>query len=450
MTSLKVWVILLTVLHTAAAYDVVNPFSWKAVEDAERHATAAVASLYADSVRMQQRVKEHVFAPQVADSVPAQECPPIPDPVVCQTAAGSGMALLLTLVAIPAAFLVGWSCGIQQTQSQQAMQQAKAADKQAQACLDQRSETAAAKLASTPQELAAVPMQQPTEALMHVSDSILSTQPQSEAQMVPPSAEANKLASIDDESERGSVNVLDQSHQASQSNAMTGAAYTSHTVVIHALHRMVLTVFYGNVHIGAYLFCVQASAEIEEDCTSSWGSVSEADDQLSSEQRLHEQLHHHQQQRQNRQDCAPAPRHVAAYIAEQQASSSCQSPNEHLEQMHQPSQQTRPDEQTAAVLSRHAVVSASLPANGLRQVFGSSSHNTQLKDLQQQNNGLAWVNDASLLVDILTQQAGLNPQQLDKKVKLGLMMQAVNLLLTHRHQQEDHRCSPRQILHVNK
>ncbi len=217
--------ILLTVLHTAAAYDVVNPFSWKAVEDAERHATAAVASLYADSVRMQQRVKEHVFAPQVADSVPAQECPPSPDPVVCQTAAGSGRALLLTLIAIPAAFLVGWTCGIKQAQSQQAMQQAKAADKQAQACLNQGSETAAANLARTPEKITATPMQQPTEALMHVPDSILSTQPQCEAQMLPPSAEARKLGSIDDESERGSVNVLDQSHQASQSNAMRGVAY---------------------------------------------------------------------------------------------------------------------------------------------------------------------------------------------------------------------------------
>lgn len=226
MTSLKVWVILLTVLHTAAAYDVVNPFSWKAVEDAERHATAAVASLYANSVRMQHRVNEHVFAPQLADSVPAaQECPPSPDPVVCQTAAGSGRALLLSLVAIPAAFLVGWSCGIKQAQSQQAMQQAKAADKQAQACLNERSETAAANLASTLEKTAGIPMQQPTEALMHVPDPILSTQPQCEAQMVPPSAEASTSGSLDDGSERGSVNVLDQSHQASQSNAMRGAAY---------------------------------------------------------------------------------------------------------------------------------------------------------------------------------------------------------------------------------
>ncbi len=225
MTSLQVWVFLLTVLHTAAAYDVVNPFSWKAVEDAERHATAAVASLYADSVRMQQRVKEHMFAPEVADSTPEQECPPSPDPVVCQTAAGSGRALLLLFIAIPAAFLVGWSCGIKQAQSQQAMQQARAADQQAQARLNQRSETAAANLASTPAQLATISMQQPTEALMHVPNSILSAQPQCEAQTLPPSAEARTMRSIDDESEQGSVNLLDQSHQASQSNAMRGAAY---------------------------------------------------------------------------------------------------------------------------------------------------------------------------------------------------------------------------------
>ena len=195
---------------------------------------------------------------------------------------------------------------------------------------------------------------------------------------------------------------------------------------------------------------MQASAEIEEDCTSSWGSVSDAADQSTSEQQLHEQHHHHHQQRQNRQDCAPAPKHLAADIAEQQASSSHQSPNEHLQQMHQPSQQTRPDEQTAAVQSHNAVVSASLPAKGPRQVLGSSSHNTQLKDLQQQDDGLALVDDASYMIDILIQRQGLNPQQVDVNVKLGLIVQAVGLLVTHRHQQEDHRCSPCQILHVNQ
>ncbi len=217
--------------------------------------------------------------------------------------------------------------------------------------------------------------------------------------------------------------------------------------MIHALHSVVLTVLHDDVHLGACLFCVQASAEIEEDCTSSWGSASDAHDQLTSEQQLHEQ---HHQQRPNRQDCAPAPRHVAADIADRQASSSHQSPNEHLQQMHQPSQQTCPDEQTAAVQSHHAVVSASLPAKGLRRVLGSSSHNTQFKDLQQQDDGLALVDDASYLIDVLIQRQGLNPQQLDVNVKLGLIVQAVGLLVTHRHQQEDHRCSPRQVLHVNK
>ncbi|DBA91748.1 TPA: hypothetical protein ACH3X1_003340 [Trebouxia sp. C0004] len=363
MTSLQVWVVLLTVLHTAAAYDVVNPFSWKAVEDAERHATAAVASLYADSVRMQQRVKEHVFAPEVADFTPAQECPPSLDPVVCQTAAGSGRALLLALIAIAAALLVGWSCGIKQAQSQQAMQQARAADQQAEACLNQRSETAAANL------------------------------PQCEPQKLPHSAEARTLRSNDDESEHRSVNILDQSHQA--------------------------------------------SAEVEEDCASSWGSVTDPDEQLTSEQQLHEQPQH--QHRQHRQDYAPAPGHVAADIADRQASKPSLSPNEHLQQMHQPSRQTHPNEHTAAVQSRHVAVSASTPAKGPRQILGSSSHDIQLKDLQQQDDGLALVDDASYLIDVLVQRQGLNPSQLDVSVKLGLIVQAVGLLVTHRHQQEDHR-----------
>lgn len=189
------------------------------------------------------------------------------------------------------------------------------------------------------------------------------------------------------------------------------------------------------------MFCVQASAEIEDDCTSSWGSMIDPDEQLTSEQQLFEQ--HHRQQQQNRQDYAPASGHVAADIADWQASSSGQSPNEHLPQMHQPSRQTRPDEQTAAV------VSASTPAKGLRQVFGSSSHDIQLKNLQQQEDGLALVDDASYLIDVLIQRQGLKPQQLDVNVKLGLIVQAVGLLVTHRHQQEDHRCSPCQLLHVN-
>jgi phosphatidate phosphatase PAH1 len=193
---------------------------------------------------------------------------------------------------------------------------------------------------------------------------------------------------------------------------------------------------------------VQASAEIEDDCTSSWGSMNDQDEQLTSEQQLLEQ--HHRQQQQNRQDYAPASGHVAADIADRQASSSGQSPNEHLQQMHQPSRQTRPDEQTAAVQSYHAVVSASTPAKGLRRVFGSSSHDIQLKNLQQQEDGLALVDDASYLIDVLIQRQGLKPQQLDVNVKLGLIVQAVGLLVTHRHQQEDHRCSPCQLLHVHK
>ena len=220
---------------------------------------------------------------------------------------------------------------------------------------------------------------------------------------------------------------------------------TSHTVMIHALHSVALTVLHDDVHLGACLFCVQASAEIEEDCTSSWGCVSDTDDQLTSEQQLHEQHHHQQQQQQgqNRQDCVPAPRHVMADIADQQATSSHQSSNQHLQ--HLPSRQTRPNEQTAAAQSHHAVVSASLPANGPRQILGLSRHNTQLKDLQQQKN----MDDASRLVEALIQRQGLNPQQLDVNVKLSLIVQTASLLVNHHHQQEDHRCSPCQILHAN-
>ena len=120
----------LAVLQFTAAYD--NPFSWKAVEDAERQATAKLASLYADSIRLQQKVKDHVLAP-ITDRPPPPECLPCPTPAAQPQATGSATALVFTLVVVPAAFLLGWICGKKQGVSQQAMREARAADQQAEA-----------------------------------------------------------------------------------------------------------------------------------------------------------------------------------------------------------------------------------------------------------------------------------------------------------------------------
>ena len=123
-----VLLVLLVHVQATAAYDVPNPFSWKAVEDAERQAANRVALLYDDSLRLKQRVIERVFAPESAGSAQAPVCEANPESKVVYRSSCGTTCLMLLLVAVAAAFCFGWVYGSRQTLAQQAMQQARAAD----------------------------------------------------------------------------------------------------------------------------------------------------------------------------------------------------------------------------------------------------------------------------------------------------------------------------------
>ena len=233
MSWLKVLILWLAVLHTAAAFDVVNPFSWKAVEDAEKQATAAIVSLYADSVRLQQRVKEHVFAPEVADTPPPSECKPSPGPVIYHRATGSAKLLLIIVLAVPAAFLFGWVCGTRQAQSRQAIQQARAADQQAEALADQQTDVAAASLKATPQPLLPDSTSLPAGAPSHVPYSDSHTQSLHKGQATAPSAAVTALSSVESDSDAASGDVLSPSHQASCCIAMSQKYSLGHNTLCY-------------------------------------------------------------------------------------------------------------------------------------------------------------------------------------------------------------------------
>ena len=153
MVGVKLVVVLSALLQLSAAYDV-HPFTWKTIEEAENHATTAVASLYASSVRLQQSVKERVSAPDLAERKPQ------PEPETCipqhQEVAPSFSTLVLTLLAVTAAFLLGWLGGTRQAESSQALQQARAADEAEAVAIEHE---AAAELAasSVPATLVPVP-----------------------------------------------------------------------------------------------------------------------------------------------------------------------------------------------------------------------------------------------------------------------------------------------------
>ena len=132
-------VLLLALVQTAQAYDG-SPFTWKALEEAERHASTAAASLYADSVRA---VRERVFTPETP---PEQSCRQDIESFTPQSAISNATILSLSLLATITAFLLGWYGGIKQAEASQAQQLAKTAD---QAEIDANELEEAAQLAVT-------------------------------------------------------------------------------------------------------------------------------------------------------------------------------------------------------------------------------------------------------------------------------------------------------------
>lgn len=114
-------IVLLALVQRAQAYDI-PPFSWKALEEAERHASTAAASLYAESVRA---VRGRVFTPETP---PEQSCRQDIEFTTSESALSNAIILSLSLLATITAFLLGWYGGIKQAEASQALQQAKSAD----------------------------------------------------------------------------------------------------------------------------------------------------------------------------------------------------------------------------------------------------------------------------------------------------------------------------------
>lgn len=124
MALLKTMMLLLALVQTTRAYDI-PPFTWKALEEAEKHASTAAASLYAESVRFQQAVRERVFTPETPVE---QSCRQESEPITAHSAPSNVVILGCSLLATMTAFLLGWYGGAKQAESSQALQQARVAD----------------------------------------------------------------------------------------------------------------------------------------------------------------------------------------------------------------------------------------------------------------------------------------------------------------------------------
>ena len=125
MSLLKLSLLSLSLLHTSQALENA-PFTWQALEEAEKVAATAAASLYTGSVRLQQTVKERVFAPDIAETTSQQICQQHIQHTKPQSPTYSGISLLF--VAFATAFLLGWFGGLKQAESSHALQEAKSTD----------------------------------------------------------------------------------------------------------------------------------------------------------------------------------------------------------------------------------------------------------------------------------------------------------------------------------
>ena len=181
MTLLKLTFLSLVLLQTTRAYDI-PPFTWKALEEAEKHARHAgtvAATLYAETVRFQQSVTEKVFAPEI---VPEPSCKQETEPITAPRASPNSVVLAVSLLAIVAAVLLGWYGGLKQAESSQALQQAKVAD---QAAADAHEREEAAKLAVTSVATPSIAQAEGSQAVAPVSHAQLPGTVQVKADRVP-------------------------------------------------------------------------------------------------------------------------------------------------------------------------------------------------------------------------------------------------------------------------
>ena len=217
MLWFKLLTLWLVVLHTAVAFDYANPFSWQAIADADEQATAEGVSLCTESERLQQRLKEQVFVPEVADTPPPLEHKPSPEPVIQHQAPGRVKVLVLTVLAGFAVFLYGWHCGARQAQSCQTMQQARAAVPHTEALDGQCTQDTAASSAAMLQQQS--PGSRPLQEGAPVPHSDPNAEALREGQALAAASVATTVSSISTDS--ASLHIFRPCHQASQSSCFT-------------------------------------------------------------------------------------------------------------------------------------------------------------------------------------------------------------------------------------
>lgn len=395
---------LLVYVQATAAYDVPNPFSWKAVEDAERQAVTHVASLYDDSVRLKQRVIERVFAPESAGPAQAAVCEATPEPTVVHRSSCGTTCLIMLLAAVAAAFCFGWVLGSRQSLAQQAMQQARAAD-QAEICRLEQAENAS----STPSA--------ENSAAHRV------TQPDSGQQVNASEGSAVRaasLSSVESESSAADHPVSSQ-HQVRSQDADSSSPSSGSASWLDAVTDDQLQTQQQQQQLGQQQQAQQHHSH-----------------QQASQQ--HQQVQQQQHPEAAEVRSAAQPNHAPAHnLTEDQPSGSPE-----LHQTSQPSQTGAAAEsiqpaaqqavQGSTSSSRHTAGNAELtpPASAPQQPMQPPSTGTEL--IQQEpavlqprpESNVADI--ASRMVHFALQGLGLDAQQLSRQERLGLMPAAVNAI----------------------
>lgn len=205
MNVLKLTVLSLVLLQITSAYDI-PPFTWKALEAAEKHARHAgtvAATLYAETARFQQAVTEKVFAPEI---VPEHSCKQETEPITAPTASLNFVVLGFSLLAIILAVLLGWYGGLKQAESFQALQQAKVADRSA---ADAHEREEAAELAVTCVANLSIAQAEGSQAMAAMPDAQLPCTVQVEANHAP-----DQQSSLSDSDKDEEIAEAEQCHQA--------------------------------------------------------------------------------------------------------------------------------------------------------------------------------------------------------------------------------------------
>lgn len=124
MTWLKIVLLLLVLLQPSWTQNF-PPFTWEALEEAESHVSTATASPTAESARTRQTARESVL---LMETPAEHSCGQDTEPRTLCKAVLKVVIRLLSLLTIPAAFLLGWIGRSKQAVSSQALQQAKVAN----------------------------------------------------------------------------------------------------------------------------------------------------------------------------------------------------------------------------------------------------------------------------------------------------------------------------------